>query len=86
MVDPSQEYVEFCERLTAYASDLINLDREGAYTIAPKDISIRGFLARMWAFFGFANIQFGRIDSPEECYERPEILLGLIAFLKVSLP
>ena len=84
LISPPEEYEKFCQKFTSYSSDTINLDRGGAYTIAPKDISIRGMLARMWAFLGFANTQFGSIESPEECYERPEILLSLIVFLKVS--
>lgn len=67
-----------------YSGDTINFDREGAHTIAPKEISIRGQVARMWAFFGFSTTQFGEVETPEECYERPEIFLSLIAFLKVG--
>jgi hypothetical protein len=82
-VSPPKEYEEFSVKFAEYAGDLINFGREGAHTIAPKEISIRSMLARMWAYLGFANSQFGVIATPEECYERPEIFLSMITFLKV---
>lgn len=76
---PPPEFEAFVESVTEWFGNIISFHREG---LAAKEVSIRGMAARMWAFLGFAT-KNNDVDTPEEAYDRPDVFVSFIAFLKV---
>ena len=78
-----QQLTAFC----SWSSNLVQLDRGGAYVNAAQSITVENHEAHVVAFLGFVSLFTSKALHlvSLSCYEEPHLLLSFICFLRVSL-
>ena len=70
----------------AWASNMVQLDRTGAYARAAQAVTVDNHASDIRAFLGFACTFYGK--EPEDiglsCYEDPVLWISFMTFLKVT--
>lgn len=81
---PPSELVSIVNTFLDWAGATIQLDRVGPYTVAPRRISMVGMERGVWQYLGFAHLQFPLITDFYELWERSDVVLSFLLFLKVG--
>lgn len=86
MMTPSPAMEKKGKEFLAWASSPLQFDRVGPLTHAPKNITILGGERLTWQYLGFCEVQHPEVLDFSEAWERADITLAFILFLKVSKP
>jgi hypothetical protein len=84
MESPPSELVMKVGSFMEWAGATIQLDRGGPYTVAPRRITLVGMERGVWQFLGFVKLQYPLITDFYELWERADVVLSFLLFLKVG--